>query len=71
MADRFRVTNQQQTTSLRPGGGFQSVMRVFAESVPHGVPFSVDVPLPLYSDSTYVHDLLDARAREIDRIADL
>ena len=68
MADTFRILSQTQATAIRPAGGFQQVMRITAETRAHGVVFSVDVPVSNYSDTSYVHDLLDARSREIDAV---
>ncbi len=70
MADNYTITDQRQTSRLKPGGGFEEVMEVTFQTVPSGVVATAEVPLSRYSAEN-VADIVAKRATDIEAVHNL
>ena len=70
MADKYKITNQRQTTQLAPGGTFRQVMEVSFEVLSTGTMASIDIPLSRYTADA-VREAIDAYVENIEAVHNL
>lgn len=70
MADTFKITDQRQTTRLKPNGGFEDVMEIAFTTVPGNVSGQIMVPLPLYN-ADHVRTEIESYVERINAVGSL